>query len=126
MAWAKGKTVVKRAKVAVQEAPGSLGATATDEDGEQISVWNPDEVKVIDSLSGQVKEVELFYSGGDICDITKKPREVVVRLKCKTGQTSLSLYLLEPKTCSYILGLESELLCSILSNVDSNGLIITE
>ena len=36
---------------------------------------------MIDSLSGQVKEVELFYSGGDICDITKKPREVVVRLK---------------------------------------------
>lgn len=91
-----------------------------DDDGELVSEWNPEE----EQFSGsEIKEVELFYAGGDVCDITGKPREVVVRLKCKSGQSSLSLYLLEPKTCSYVLGLESDLLCSILKTADENGLI---
>ena len=45
-----------------------------------ISEWNPDE----DEFTGsEINEVELFYADGDVCDITGKPREVVVRLKVK-------------------------------------------
>lgn len=57
----------------------NAGKTAVDDDGEPISVWNPDNEQVV--VGKEVKEIELFYSGGDICDVTGKPREVVVRLK---------------------------------------------
>ena len=55
-----------------------MGKTELDEDGEKISVWNPDEEEI---EGKEIREVELFYAGGDICDVTGKPREVVVRLK---------------------------------------------
>merc|ERR1712130_657327 len=118
--YAEGKNVVKKSMTKVKQASTQVGKTELDEDGEKISLWNPDEEEI---EGKEIREVELFYAGGDICDVTGKPREVVVRLKCKPSQTSLSLYLLEPKTCSYILGLESELLCSILANANENGLI---
>lgn len=35
----------------------------------------------------------------------------------------MSLYLLEPRTCHYILGVESPLICEILPYADENGLI---
>ena len=99
------------------------GKTKLDEDGEPISEWDPDSGAPVQNDEGRVMSVELFYTEGDICDITGKPRDVIVRLKCKPGATSLSLYLLEPKTCSYILGLESQLLCQLLTEVDEQGLI---
>lgn len=34
----------------------------------------------------------------------------------------MSLYLLEPKTCEYIVGVESPLICNILQKADENGL----
>ena len=52
-----------------------------DEDGNPISVWNPDEPETDSDGKGRVSQVELFYSNGDICDITAEPREVIVRLK---------------------------------------------
>ena len=54
---------------------------AVDEDGNPISVWNPDEPETDSDGKGRVSQVELFYSNGDICDITGEPREVIVRLK---------------------------------------------
>lgn len=51
-----------------------------------------------------------------------------MKLKCvenPTGsQSSVSLFLLEPKTCEYILGVESPMICEILKFADENyGLI---
>ncbi|KAJ2950200.1 hypothetical protein O0L34_g11561 [Tuta absoluta] len=69
-----------------------------------------------------------FYSGGDICDKTNKPRQTEVKLKCLENSSSpaqVSLYLLEPRTCHYILGVESPLICEILPLADENGLIKT-
>ena len=45
------------------------------------------------------KQVSLFYSNGDICDLTRKPRQIEVKLKCKAADSpsTVSLYLLEPK-----------------------------
>ena len=36
----------------------------------------------------------------------------------------MRLFLLEPKTCEYILGVESPLICEILEHADENGLVI--
>lgn len=35
----------------------------------------------------------------------------------------MSLYLLEPKYCEYVLGVESPLICDILDQSDENGLV---
>ncbi|CAK1540714.1 unnamed protein product [Leptosia nina] len=70
--------------------------------------------------------VSHFYSNGDICDKTGKPRQTEVKLKCLENSSSpaqVSLYLLEPRTCNYILGVESPLICEILPLADENGLI---
>lgn len=39
------------------------------------------------------------------------------------SQSSVSLFLLEPKTCEYVLGVESPLICDILEYADENGLL---
>merc|ERR1712098_712952 len=68
------------------------------------------------------KQVSIFYSGGDVCDITGKPRQIEVKLKCKQADSpsTVSLYLLEPKTCEYVLGVESPLVCDLLPHADPN------
>lgn len=74
----------------------------------------------------QRKVLSHFYSNGEICDKTGKPRQTEVKLKCLENASNLnavSLYLLEPKYCEYILGVESPLICRILSRVDENGLV---
>jgi len=71
------------------------------------------------------KQVSIFYSGGEICDVTGKPRKIEVKMKCKQADSpsTVSLYLLEPKICEYVLGVESPLVCDILPHVDpSTGL----
>lgn len=67
-----------------------------------------------------------FYSDGTICDKTGKPRQTEVKLKCLENTPNLnavSLYLLEPKYCEYILGVESPLICDILAHADEHGLV---
>lgn len=71
------------------------------------------------------KYLSHFYAAGDPCDVTGKPRTVEVRLKCrqvKGHPDSVSLYLLEPQTCEYILGVESAIVCSLLDTADEHGL----
>ena len=65
-------------------------------------------------------QVSIFYSGGEICDVTGKPRKIEVKMKCKQADSpsTVSLYLLEPKICEYVLGVESPLVCDILPHVD--------
>lgn len=71
------------------------------------------------------KHVSHFYTNGDLCDITGQPRHVEVKLKCKKSDSpsAVSIYLLEPKTCEYILGVESPLVCDILHTADENGIM---
>lgn len=72
------------------------------------------------------KHVSHFYSGGDHCDLTQAPRHLEVKLKCKKADSpsAVTLYLLEPKPCEYVLGVESPLVCDILPHADPNtGLI---
>ena len=67
-----------------------------------------------------IAQVSIFYSGGEVCDVTGKPRKIEVKMKCKQADSpsTVSLYLLEPKICEYVLGVESPLVCDILPHVD--------
>ena len=71
------------------------------------------------------KHVSHFYSDGDFCEESGKPRQIEVKLKCKPSQSvsAVTLYLLEPKTCEYILGVESPLICDILNRADVHGIM---
>ncbi|CAL8299971.1 unnamed protein product [Merluccius merluccius] len=71
----------------------------------------------------KVKLVSHFYGHGDLCDLTGKPRQVVVKLKCKESESphAVTVYMLEPQTCQYILGVESPVICRILDTADEHG-----
>nr|CAD7446825.1 unnamed protein product [Timema bartmani] len=72
------------------------------------------------------KQISHFYAGGGLCEETGHPRQTEVKLKCLDNSSSpgsVSLYLLEPKTCEYILGVESPVICNLLPHVDENGLV---
>ncbi|XP_073528408.1 endoplasmic reticulum lectin 1 isoform X2 [Phyllobates terribilis] len=72
-----------------------------------------------------VRMVSHFYGGGDNCELTNKPRQVIVKLKCKESESphAVTVYMLEPQTCQYILGVESPVICKILDTADENGLL---
>lgn len=67
-----------------------------------------------------------FYSGGDVCDVTGKQRHTQVKLKCMEGKTGqqISIYMIEPSPCEYIVGIESPILCPFIANADMNGLFV--
>lgn len=72
------------------------------------------------------KHLSHFYSDGSSCDKTGTSRQTEVKLKCVENHkspSSVSLFLLEPKTCEYVLGVESPLICDILEYADENGLL---
>ncbi|XP_014665285.1 PREDICTED: endoplasmic reticulum lectin 1-like [Priapulus caudatus] len=72
------------------------------------------------------KYVSHYFSSGDICDISGKARAVEVKLKCKDTVSQspdyVSLYLLEPRPCEYILGVESPIICPLLEKADNYGI----
>ncbi|XP_068597346.1 endoplasmic reticulum lectin 1 isoform X2 [Brachionichthys hirsutus] len=49
----------------------------------------------------RVNLVSHFYGHGDVCDPTGKPRQVVVKLKCKESESphAVTVYMLERQTC---------------------------
>lgn len=70
--------------------------------------------------------------------ISDSPRRVEVKLKCKEvsqpdhqqqsaiisySMNAVSLYLLEPQPCEYVLGVEAPFLCSLIDAADTNGMI---
>uniref|UniRef100_A0A1B6G9A4 Endoplasmic reticulum lectin 1 n=1 Tax=Cuerna arida TaxID=1464854 RepID=A0A1B6G9A4_9HEMI len=71
------------------------------------------------------KQVSHYYGSGSICDKTGQPRETEVKLKCVESSSvgAVSLYLIEPHTCQYILGVESPMVCPMLASVDQFGLM---
>ncbi|KAG7462677.1 hypothetical protein MATL_G00187300 [Megalops atlanticus] len=110
------------------------------EQGKNIVVvgsWNPEEhlewaqknvarsYQLRDDGVQKVKVVSHFYGHGDVCDLTGKPRQVIVKLKCKESESphAVTVYMLEPQTCQYILGVESPVICKILDTADENGLL---
>lgn len=75
---------------------------------------------------GPLAQINHFYQGGSVCHETGEKRQTEVQLKCLENATSMSevkLFLMEPKMCSYILGVESPLICQIIQKADEDGLI---
>ncbi|CAI5771318.1 Uncharacterized protein PODLI_1B020916 [Podarcis lilfordi] len=72
-----------------------------------------------------VKMVSHYYGNGDLCDLTDKPRQVTVKLKCKESDSphAVTVYMLEPHSCQYVLGVESPVICKILDTADENGML---
>ncbi|XP_067624172.1 endoplasmic reticulum lectin 1 isoform X2 [Eurosta solidaginis] len=69
------------------------------------------------------------YDRGTHCDRTGAPREVDVKLMCtplSSSQNTVSIYLLEPKTCQYILVVESPIVCDLMQLADEYGLVQEE
>ena len=76
--------------------------------------------------AGQRTFLTHFYQDGTVCDKTGVKRQTEVKLKCMENSSSLtkvSLYLMEPQTCQYILGVESPLICDIIQRADDDGLV---
>ncbi|XP_071745467.1 endoplasmic reticulum lectin 1 [Lepeophtheirus salmonis] len=73
------------------------------------------------------KFVSHFYTDGDFCEDSGTKRHVEVKLKCKkTGSSSsVTIYLLEPATCEYVLGVESPLVCDLLHLADDETGLMT-
>ncbi|KAL9923658.1 endoplasmic reticulum lectin 1 isoform 1-T1 [Glossina fuscipes fuscipes] len=65
------------------------------------------------------------YEKGSFCDHTGLPREINVKFICSSsiGSLPVSMYLLEPKTCQYILVFESPMVCVLMNYIDEYGLI---
>ncbi|XP_044165025.1 endoplasmic reticulum lectin 1-like isoform X2 [Acropora millepora] len=80
--------------------------------------WKKDRKKITSTYTDH------FYSGGEICDITGNPRTVQVRLKCKESKhvQEVALSLTEPRTCEYVLTVESPIICPLLQKMDENGI----
>lgn len=75
---------------------------------------------------GTRTQITHHYQGGSPCDETGEKRQTEVQLKCLENSSSMSkvsLFLMEPKICHYILGVESPLICEIIEKVDEDGLI---
>lgn len=67
----------------------------------------------------------LFYSNGQTCEGTNKKRSVEIKFKCTQRTESshaISLYLLEPQICEYLLVIESSWLCNFIKQTDMNGI----
>eukprot|EP00118_Oscarella_pearsei_P004022 m.16693 g.16693 ORF g.16693 m.16693 type:complete len:422 (+) comp27070_c0_seq2:16-1281(+) len=69
-----------------------------------------------------------YYSNGDVCDVTGKPRNVQVKLRCVEGGSSsqVSIYLEELSPCQYTLTVETVILCSLIHSVDEHGVFVVE
>lgn len=51
-------------------------------------------------MEGKIRQVSQYFVDGDVCDMTGRPRNVEVRLRCKESKTdsnAVSIYLHEPK-----------------------------
>lgn len=90
--------------------------------------WVKLEPKTRGAIQGnnQIMQLNHIYSKGDICDETQAHRDVEVRIRCATADHSalaFSMHLTEPKTCQYVLTIDSERFCEPLQFADDFGLI---
>jgi len=76
---------------------------------------------------GRKKELSYLYTDGSFCEKSGKARQTEVKLRClekSSSLTSVSLFLVEPRTCEYELNVESPIICDILESADDNGIVL--
>lgn len=69
--------------------------------------------------------VSLNYSNGLTCEGVNKKRFVEVRLMCPKPSANVhavSIFLIEPLTCEYLLGIESPWFCDLIKNAGADGI----
>ncbi|KAH8378428.1 hypothetical protein KR093_011325, partial [Drosophila rubida] len=69
------------------------------------------------------------YAHGTFCEQTGSAREVKVKLTCTpvtSSVTAVSMYLMEPKTCHYILVVEAPIICDLMKYADEHDLVSLE
>ncbi|XP_045467077.1 endoplasmic reticulum lectin 1-like [Harmonia axyridis] len=67
-----------------------------------------------------------FYTDGSVSNITGRPRQTEVKLKCienTTHKDALVMYLHEINFGKYLLGIESPILCQVVPKADEDGLV---
>ncbi|VDK87059.1 unnamed protein product [Litomosoides sigmodontis] len=77
-------------------------------------------------IGGRITQVSHLYAGGTFCETAGIHRSVEVRIRCrisKGSQAAVTLYLLEPHACQYVLGVESPRFCDLLQTADQYGLL---
>ncbi|CAM4809074.1 unnamed protein product [Rotaria magnacalcarata] len=86
---------------------------------------NTNPKKKSDDKTVERQYASLYYGNGDQCELAKKPRVVEVKLRCSTRNNKShvpTMYLVEPESCSYVLGIESPVFCNIIDYTDENGI----
>ncbi|CAD5209595.1 unnamed protein product [Bursaphelenchus xylophilus] len=75
---------------------------------------------------GEVYQVSMFYSRGDVCKEANTLRSCEVRLTCRQEESQdsekITMYLIEPETCTYVLVVESQLFCDPIQKAGKDGL----
>lgn len=97
-----------------------------DEDAHKEWLKENPQKRAISKVGGARAQLTHFYQGGTICDKTGEKRQTEVQLKCmenSSSMTKVSLFLMEPKMCQYILGVESPLICDIIEKANEDGLV---
>ena len=68
--------------------------------------------------------ITLYFGDGDVCFEINKHRHTLVKLRCLPEQKTssrISVSLTEPTLCSYVMTVDSGLLCELLTDVDEFG-----
>jgi endoplasmic reticulum lectin 1 len=69
--------------------------------------------------TNQRQTVSFLYSRGQYCELTKRQRQVEVKFKCLlTKGAAVTIYLVEPVECEYLLALESPWFCGFVNSAD--------
>ncbi|KAK9874142.1 hypothetical protein WA026_002497 [Henosepilachna vigintioctopunctata] len=69
--------------------------------------------------------INQFYANGCVSNVTGRPRQTEVKLKCMENSSgnALVMYLYETNVGEYLLGIEAPILCHVIRLADENGLI---
>jgi hypothetical protein len=91
-------------------------------DEEKHKEWSDRNPHKKPSTTTLKKTIYHYYTGGAQCDQTGQPRAVEVKFRCveHPSSTSVTLYLMEPKTCEYTLTVESGLFCPLLKSATND------
>ncbi|KAI6182649.1 hypothetical protein M3Y97_00403600 [Aphelenchoides bicaudatus] len=77
-------------------------------------------------LNGRIIQTSTMYTRGDLCSEANTLRKCEVQMKCpdkKDNPTLISMFLVEPSTCSYILLVESRMFCDKIQLADEFGML---
>jgi len=68
-------------------------------------------MKIIKGATSAKTYASMWYEGGDVCDLTQRPRRTEVRIYCDDSAHSRFVDISERATCEYVLRLSSRAIC---------------